>query len=122
MTGPGAADTAAVRTRLAELTRKFVTRTAGDVAQMRDALARLDAGPVLGSDGAHDLSALDQIHQLAHRASGTGGTLGLCALSDAAAELERLVEALPKDAAPDVAERAQIRAGVDAVAEQLTRL
>ena len=113
MTGPGAADTAAVRTRLTELTRKFVTRTAGDVAQMRDALARLDAG---------DLDALEQIHQLAHRACGTGGTLGLCALSDAAAELERLVEALPKDATPGTAERAQIAAGLDAVAEQLARL
>ena len=84
---------------------------------MRDALARLDAGR-----GTDDRSALDQIHQLAHRACGTGGTLGLCALSDAAADLERLVEALPKDAAPGAAERAQIAAGIDAVAAQLARL
>ena len=71
---------------------------------------------------ADNLDALDQIHQLAHRACGTGGTLGLCALSDAAADLERLVEALPKDAVPGAAERAQIAARIDAVAEQLARL
>jgi len=110
-------DATAVRTRLTELTLKFVTRTAEDVAQMRDALARLDAGR-----GADEPSALDQIHQLAHRACGTGGTLGLDALSDAAGDLERLVEALPRDVAPGAAERAQIAACVDAVAAQLARL
>jgi HPt (histidine-containing phosphotransfer) domain-containing protein len=99
---------AAVRSRLAELTRKFVTRTRDDVAQMRDGLARLEVS---------DVSALAQIHQLAHRACGTGGTLGLCALSDAAAALERLVEACPADALPDAAVRAEIAAAIDAIAE-----
>ena len=56
----GESDATAVRTRLAELTHKFVTRTSGDVAQMREALARLDAG-----DGVDNPGALAQIHQLA---------------------------------------------------------
>jgi len=113
LSGAGERDAMAVSARLTELTRKFVTRTAGDVAQMRDALVQIEAG---------DLSALAQIHQLAHRACGTGGTLGLCALSDAASDLERLIEALPKDAAPGAAGRAQIAAGLDAIAGQLARL
>jgi HPt (histidine-containing phosphotransfer) domain-containing protein len=105
LSGPGAADTTAVGARLIELTRKFVTRTAGDVAQMRAAL---------DSD-----SGLEQIRQLAHRACGTGGSLGLIALSDAAGELERLVESLPGSPAPGAAERTRIAAGIDAIAAQL---
>jgi chemotaxis protein histidine kinase CheA len=117
LSGAGEGDAAAVRARLLELTRKFVLRTGADVAQMREALAMLDAGP--GSDNG---AALEQIQQLAHRACGTGGTLGLCGLSDAAGALERLMEGLPKVAAPGAAERARIAAGLDAFAEQLARL
>jgi HPt (histidine-containing phosphotransfer) domain-containing protein len=108
---------AAVKTRLAELTGKFVSRTGDDVAQMREALARLDAG-----HGGDDGSALAQIHQLAHRACGTGGTLGLCAFSDAAADLERLIEAFPAGAILSVAERARLAAGIEAIAAQLALL
>lgn len=110
MSEAGAGDAAAVKARLLELTRKFVVRTHDDVTQMRDGLARLDAG---------DVSALAQIHQLAHRACGTGGTLGLCELSDAAADIERLVEACPPDALPDAEVRAEIAARIDAMAAQL---
>jgi len=113
LTGPGAADAAAVMTRLLELTRKFVTRTSDDVAQMRDRLAQVEAG---------DPAALAQIQQLAHRACGTGGTLGLCALSDAAADLERLVEACPAAALPDAAVRAEIAVRIEAMAAQLALL
>ena len=113
MSAAGAGDPAAVEARLLELTRKFVARTQEDVAQMRGGLARLDAG---------DATALAQIHQLAHRACGTGGTLGLCDLSDAAAALERLVEACPADALPDAAVRAEIAARIDAMAAQLALL
>ena len=81
---------AAVQTRLNELVRKFVARTAFDLAQMREGLARLDAG-----DRDDNGKALAQIHHLAHRICGTSGTLGLCALSDAAADLERRIEACP---------------------------
>ena len=109
-------DPTAVRTRLTQLTLKFIARTHEDLAQMRAALARLDAG-----HGDTD-TALSQIHQLAHRACGTGGTLGLLALSDAAGELERLVEANPPGAIPGDSERARMAAGIDAIAAQLERL
>jgi HPt (histidine-containing phosphotransfer) domain-containing protein len=102
-----------VRSRLSELTSKFVVRTRDDVAQMRAALARVSGG---------ELRDLEQIHQLAHRACGTGGTLGLCALSDAAGALERQVEAIPADAMFGVAERTRIAAGIEALAAQLELL
>jgi len=114
LSGAGEADATAVRSRLAELTRKFVARTVGDVGQMRDSLARLDAGPDFDNG-----RALAEIHQLAHRACGTGGTLGLCALSDAAAALERLIQACPAGAVPDAAVRAEIAAHIDAIAAHL---
>jgi HPt (histidine-containing phosphotransfer) domain-containing protein len=110
----GESDATVVRTRLTELTRKFVTRTAGDVAQMRDALARLGDG-----QSADALNALAKIHQLAHRACGTGGTLGLCELSDAAADLERLIAACPAGSVPDSEVRAEIAARIDAIAAHL---
>jgi len=97
-----------------ELAQKFIARTTDDVACMREALARLDAIP-----GGDDGSVLAQIQQLAHRACGTGGTLGLCALSDAAAALERFVEACPAGAVADAAMRAEIAARIDAMAVHL---
>ena len=78
----GTGGDAAVKSRLNELAQKFVTRTTGDLALMREGLSRLEAG---------DRAGLDQIRHLAHRACGTGGTLGLCALSDAAGEFEALL-------------------------------
>ena len=107
-------DAAAMRRRLLELTSKFVARTLEDVVQMREALARLDAG-----QGADDPGGLELIRQLAHRACGTGGTLGLGALSDAAGDLERLVEACPANALPDAAVRSEIAARIDAMAAQI---
>ena len=100
----GERDPAAVRARMVELARKFIARTGEDVAQMR---AALDAGDI------------EQIRQLAHRACGTGGSLGLAALSDAAGELEQLVDSMPQGAAPGVAERERIAAGIDAIAALL---
>ena len=114
MSSAGASDAAAVRTRLLELTSKFVTRTIEDLAQMREALARLDAG-----NGTAHPDALGLIHQLAHRACGTGGTLGLCALSDAAGALERTIEACSANAARDAAVCAEIAARIEAMAAQL---
>ena len=113
MSGSTGKDAAAVKSRMLELTQKFVTRTTFDVAQMREGLARLGSG---------DPGALELIHQLAHRACGTGGTLGLCALADAAADLERVVEAFPKDAVPGEVERAQLAARLDAIDDELARL
>jgi HPt (histidine-containing phosphotransfer) domain-containing protein len=105
LTEGGERDPAAVRARMAELARKFIARTEEDLVQMRAAL---------DSDG-----GLEQIRQLAHRACGTGGSLGLTALSDAAGVLERLVESIPGSTAPGAAERARVAAGIDAVAAQL---
>lgn len=113
MTATERPDAAAVHSRMAELVSKFVARTGGDVAQMRAALAQLEAG---------DGSGLAQIQQLAHRACGTGGTLGLLALADAAGGLERLTEACPANAVPADATRAQISAAIDRVAAELALL
>jgi HPt (histidine-containing phosphotransfer) domain-containing protein len=99
--------------RLGDLARKFVARTGAEILQMRAALALLETG---------DRSGLPQILELAHRACGTGGTLGLLALSDAAGELERRAEACAAEGIPDAAERAQIAAGIDAMAAQLALL
>ena len=105
---PNERDPAAVRARMVELSRKFIARTVEDVAQMREAFDK-DGG-------------LELIRQLAHRACGTGGTLGLSAISDAAGELERVVETFPDGAAPGAADRERITAGIDAIAAQLTSL
>jgi len=113
----GEGGAAAVQTRLNELVRKFISRTAFDLAQMREGLARLDAGK-RDDNG----NALAQIHHLAHRICGTSGTLGLIALSDAAADLERRIESWPADAIPEPAERAQIAAGIDRIAAQVRSL
>jgi len=100
----------AVKSRLGELARKFVTRTTGDLALMREGLARVDSG---------DRAGLEQIQQLAHRACGTGGTLGLCALSDAAGALERTIEACPAGTLPDADARTEIAARIEAIAAAL---
>jgi HPt (histidine-containing phosphotransfer) domain-containing protein len=114
LNGSSERDALAVRTRLTELASKFIARTRDDVAQMREALARLDAGEQGDEPG-----ALASIHQLAHRACGTGGTLGLCAVSDAAADLEHLIDACPAGAIPDAEVRAEIAARIDAIAALL---
>jgi HPt (histidine-containing phosphotransfer) domain-containing protein len=100
----------AVQTRLDELAQKFLARTTGDLALMREGLARVESG---------DPAGLGQIQQLAHRACGTGGTLGLSALSDAAAALERTVEACPAGSLPDAEVCAQIAARIEAMASEL---
>lgn len=100
----------AVKSRLGELAQKFVVRTTGDLALMREGLARVESG---------DRAGLEQIQQLAHRACGTGGTLGLCALSDAAGALERTIEACPAGTLPDAHARAEIAARIEAIAAEL---
>jgi HPt (histidine-containing phosphotransfer) domain-containing protein len=99
--------------RMTELVRKFIARTSAELEPMRAALALLDAG---------DRSGLSEIHQLAHRTCGTGGTLGLLALSDAAGKLERGTEAYLPGGLPNAAQRAQLGADLDAVAAQLALL
>jgi len=103
----------AVNARMTELARKFIARTVEELGQIRAAYALLDAG---------DRGGLSHIQQLAHRICGTGGTLGLLALSDAAGELERSVETCAADGIPDANERAQIGAKIEALAAQLALL
>ncbi len=112
----GALDPAAVRARMLELTRKFLVRTTEDLAQMRAALARLDEVHDSGNG-----RGLEVIRQLAHRACGTSGTLGLHALSDAAGELELLIDALP-GGTTGTADRERVAAGIEAIAARLVPL
>ena len=103
-------DVVAIKSRLGELAQKFVVRTTADVVLMREGLARVEAG---------DPGGLEQIRQLAHRACGTGGTLGLLALSDAAGALEKTVDACLAGTLPDVGVRAEIAARIEAMAAEL---
>ena len=109
----GARDAAAVKARLKELAQKFLVRTGEDLQQMREGLARLEAG---------DLAGLEEIRQLAHRACGTGGTLGFISLSDAASDIERLIDNSPAGTTPGEAELAQLAAGIERLAAQLALL
>jgi HPt (histidine-containing phosphotransfer) domain-containing protein len=102
-------DTDALVQRMGELARKLVARSASEVAQMREALARPDGD-------------LDQIRQLAHRTCGTSGTLGLAGVSDAAGALERLVEGHARGDIPDSEARARIETGIDALSTELALL
>lgn len=108
-------DGSAMQTRMAELTRRFAARTRDEVGQMREALARLEAG----EDGK---AGLMRIQQMAHRICGTGGTLGLTVLSDTAASLERLIDMRPRHMIPGVTERAQIATAIDSIAAQIELL
>lgn len=78
-------------------------------------------GPHADARFGGDTGGLEQIRQLAHRACGTGGTLGLGALSEAAGNLERLLDTFPANVAPDETQRARIAAGIDALVAQLER-
>jgi len=99
-----------MKARLGELAQKFVSRTREDLRRMHECLVRLDAG---------ENASVDEIRQLAHRIAGTGGTLGMISLSDAASDLERVIDAMPADDAPDASMRAQVAAGVERLAALL---
>lgn len=103
---------AAMQARLAELTAKFLERTGGDVAAMRAGLARAEQG-----DGA----ALEEILHLAHRARGTGATLGLDALSESAQVIESLVSAVV-NSIPEPQMLVRIGSAIDALSLELGKL
>jgi HPt (histidine-containing phosphotransfer) domain-containing protein len=100
---------AAVRSRMADLAAKFIARTGNDVTVMRAGLERLRQG---------DASPLAEILNLAHRASGTGATLGLHALSERAQKIELLVAAMPPGAVPDAPLWAELSSAIDALAAE----
>lgn len=100
---------AAMRSRMAELTGKFIERTEGEVQAMRESLARVGEG---------DPAALGEIVHLAHRARGTSATLGLEALSTRAHAIEMLAEA-PAGAPLDPATYTELKGAIEALADEL---
>jgi chemotaxis protein histidine kinase CheA len=107
----------ALNAKMAELKQKFVTRTTAEVGEMRVALAQL----VTAAEN-DQRSSVERIRQLAHRACGTGGTLGLCSLSDAAGTLEQLAESCLANPTSSDAARADLAAGIDRIAAELASL
>jgi HPt (histidine-containing phosphotransfer) domain-containing protein len=100
---------AAMRSRMAELTGKFIERTEAEIQSMRASLARAGEG---------DAGALGEILHLAHRARGTSATLGLEALSTRAHAIEMLAEG-PAGAPLDPATFSELKGAIEALAEEL---
>jgi HPt (histidine-containing phosphotransfer) domain-containing protein len=100
---------AAMRSRMAELTGKFIERTEVEVQSMRASLARAGEG---------DARALGEILHLAHRARGTSATLGLEALSTRAHAIEMLA-GIPGGAPLDPATFDELKGAIEALAEEL---
>jgi HPt (histidine-containing phosphotransfer) domain-containing protein len=96
---------AAAKARMAELAGKFLERTAGEIETMRTRAARME----------HDPEALAEIRNLAHRACGTGATLGFESLSECAYQIEKLAAAQPPGSQADVI------GAIEALAQELAR-
>jgi chemotaxis protein histidine kinase CheA len=103
---------AAARSRMAELASKFLERTAGDIAAMRESLAQWEAGAP---------DALNDVRQLAHRMAGTGATLGFEPLADRAAHLEELVESCAANSPVAETLRLQISGALEALDAEYRR-
>ena len=102
----------AVRARMAELAVKFIERTREDSETMRAGLARLGQG---------DAAAHTELLNLAHRASGTGATLGLVALSERAHRIEQQIAALAAGTVPDSQVLREIGSAIESLAEEASR-
>jgi HPt (histidine-containing phosphotransfer) domain-containing protein len=96
---------AAAKARMAELATKFLDRTAGEIETMRTRLAQ----------ASEDSAALAEIRNLAHRACGTGATLGFESLSEYAHRIEALAAAQPPGTP------AEISHAIDEMARELAR-
>jgi HPt (histidine-containing phosphotransfer) domain-containing protein len=77
--------------RLNQLGVKFLQRTMGEIASLRDCLARARSG---------ESQALEPLQHLAHKIHGTGATLGFAAISVCAEKIERLAEQATGSASP----------------------
>jgi|SRR5688572_25655346 len=95
----------AAKARMAELAEKFLDRTASEIDTMRARLAKVG----------EDAGALAEIRNLAHRACGTGATLGFESLSDCAHRIEVLAAAQPPAASAEIAR------AIEALAQELAR-
>ena len=96
---------AAAKARMAELATKFLERTAGEIETMRTRLAQ----------ASEDSAALAEIRNLAHRACGTGATLGFESISEYAHRIEALAAAQPPGTP------AEIASAIDEMARELAR-
>ena len=101
---------AAARTRMAELSTKFVERTKNELQSLRKAL---DAG---------NAASIVDIRYLAHRMAGTGATLGFDNLSDHAMRIEEICDRQAGGAAPDAGACHEIAIAVDAIEAELRTL
>jgi HPt (histidine-containing phosphotransfer) domain-containing protein len=101
---------AAAKARMNELALKFIDRTAGDVARMRECLAQMAAG---------DPESLADLRHLAHRMVGTGATLGFEAISEHALCLEQLAEGCAPGSMPDDTVRRRMALALEALEAQL---
>ena len=81
-------DTGVIRSKLAQLGERFLTRSHGELDSLRQHIERARGG---------DAKALEELHNLAHRMHGTGATLGFPDVGEQAAHIERLAEAQPCD-------------------------
>jgi chemotaxis protein histidine kinase CheA len=104
---------AAAQARMAELAAKFVGRSAGELASMREHFAKLESG---------DAGAVADIRYLAHRMCGTGATLGFLTLSDCATRLEKLADAQVAGSGPDVGALLQFGVALEALGVEIERL
>jgi HPt (histidine-containing phosphotransfer) domain-containing protein len=104
---------AAAQARLNELAAKFLDRTTGDIASMRQDLGRLAAG---------DAAAILDLRHLAHRMVGTGATLGFESLSGCARRIEVLTESCAPGVVPDEPLQAQLAEALEALAAELQGL
>lgn len=91
--------------RLAPLRERFVARSREDVARLQELLMQ-------GGEAALPPAALEEARMLAHRMVGTGATLGLDAISEAAARLEDLAEQALSAAVVDRAWRGLVHESV----------
>jgi HPt (histidine-containing phosphotransfer) domain-containing protein len=84
-----------MREQVKELGRKFLARTAGQVATFREQLAKLASG---------DVGILTSMQEVAHKIHGSGAVFGFSQISECAARLEMLIQ---RDAQPGSAEWAR---------------
>jgi hypothetical protein len=82
-----------VRNKLAQLAERYLKRTAGEVAMLREHLERARSGHAEG---------YAELRNLAHRMNGTGSTLGFADIGDEAAKIESLARSGGADSLPPV--------------------
>lgn len=97
---------------LNELRREFLDEAREKVDEMQSTLSRV-----------REREALDRLAYLAHQLKGSGGSYGYQRISTDAAELEKAVEAMTEEPAPDSGPLASyvtsLRAEIDRAASEL---